>query len=436
MLSPDRRTSRFSWCRLFTFICVGLASVITVTGCSPLHISSGAKKTEVTKSIFSPGITYEPGIGKTDVNPQSPISVSVGLGVLSNITLKSSTGTRVKGKYDIKHRTWTTSEVLGYGKTYTWEGTVTEENSSGEEKNTAPLSGSFTTINPRVLISAQSNIGDGQVVGIAAPIMIQFDGLVANKAAVERALKVSSSQPAEGSWAWLSPTAQGDRIHYRTRKYWPAHTKVDVKAKFYGLDFGNGAFGASDFGISFNIGRNQIVKAHVPSYRMQVYRDGKMTMDIAASYGAANEARNVTRSGIHVISERHRTVLMTNLPYYKDTPEHFALRISNNGEFIHANPMTLAYQGNRNVSNGCVNLSTPDAEAYYNSTLYGDPIEVTGTDINLSEADGDIWDWAARWEDWKSWSALPAEEEIQTEIPAAEAPAAEVSPETPSRATS
>jgi len=38
--------------------------------------------------------------------------------------------------------------------------------------------------------------------------------------------------------------------------------------------------------------------------------------------------------------------------------------------------------------------SAASAAAYYKSTLLGDPVEVTGTKINLSPADGELFDWA------------------------------------------
>ena len=82
-------------------------------------------------------------------------------------------------------------------------------------------------------------------------------------------------------------------------------------------------------------------------------------------------------------------------------------RISNNGEFIHANPETTGVQGSSNVTNGCINLSTSDAQEYFGTALYGDPVEVTGTSIDLSPADGDIYDWAIDLPTWKSMSALP-----------------------------
>jgi hypothetical protein len=58
-----------------------------------------------------------------------------------------------------------------------------------------------------------------------------------------------------------------------------------------------------------------------------------------------------------------------------------------------------------NVSHGCINLSAASAEAYFNTAIYGDPVEVTGTSVPLSKADGDIYDWAYSWDEWKALSA-------------------------------
>jgi hypothetical protein len=82
------------------------------------------------------------------------------------------------------------------------------------------------------------------------------------------------------------------------------------------------------------------------------------------------------------------------------------VRISNNGEFIHANPESVGAQGSSNVTNGCINLSPEDAQTYFPTALYGDPVEVTGTSIPLSAADGDVYDWTIPWDKWKTMSAL------------------------------
>jgi lipoprotein-anchoring transpeptidase ErfK/SrfK len=107
-----------------------------------------------------------------------------------------------------------------------------------------------------------------------------------------------------------------------------------------------------------------------------------------------------------VVTEKFTDKRMTSRQYGYDVMEKWAVRMSNNGEFIHANPASAAAQGSSNVTHGCVNLSTADAKAYYDTVLYGDPVEVTGTPVALSAKDGDVWDWTLSWSQWQELSAL------------------------------
>src|SRR4029077_19639358 len=118
--------------------------------------------------------------------------------------------------------------------------------------------------------NGQFQLADGQVVGVAAPVIIQFDAAISDKASVEKALKVTTEPPVEGGWAWLPDEVGGSRVHYRTREYYPPGTKVHVDARLYGVDFGDGAYGAQDITLNFEIGRRQLVKADPPSPPSQV----------------------------------------------------------------------------------------------------------------------------------------------------------------------
>ncbi|HEY5858519.1 MAG TPA: Ig-like domain-containing protein [Aldersonia sp.] len=371
--------------------------VALVAGCSGGSGSSGSSPTTAGPVAQ---VTQNPEPGATDVNPTAPITVQVEQGTLHDVALTNPDGKVVASALNPDGTSYQTTEPLGYGATYTWSGTAL-----GTDGKTVPVEGSFTTLQPDSVVSAQAQIADGQEVGIAAPIILQFDGRVEDKAAAERALTVTTNPPTEGSWAWL-PDDNGSRVHWRPEDYWTPGTTVHVDAKLYGVDLGDGAYGGSDLTMDFTIGRSQVVIANAPSHRMQVVRDGETIMDIPVSYGEGNEARNVTRSGIHVVSEKHEDFLMSNPPFYENVRERWAVRISNNGEFIHANPETTGVQGSSNVTNGCINLSLSDAQAYFATALYGDPVEVTGTSIELSAADGDIYDWTIDWDTWKSMSAL------------------------------
>ncbi len=347
-------------------------------------------------------VRFTPADGATGVDPDAPVSLAASNGRLLAVTLTNAAGTIVSAAMSPDGHVWNTTEALGYGKTYTWQGSAV-----GADNRLVLVSGSFTTLTPQQVVGATLNIDDGSVVGIAAPIILQFDGHVADKVAVERALRVTTSPPTTGSWAWL-PDDNGDsRVHWRPEDYWQPGTEVSVLANLYGLSYGDGSYGKEDLSTHFTIGRSQIVKADVTSHRLVVVRDGQVILDLPASYGLVSDPRRNTTNGIHVVMSKSQTVLMSNPAYgYVDVPEHWAVRISNNGEFIHANPETTGVQGSSNVTHGCVNLSTANAEAYYATAIYGDPVEVTNSPVPLSAADGDIYDWAVPWEAWQAMSAL------------------------------
>ncbi len=376
-------------------------AVALVVGCSNGDSGAGGGDSNVPNSIGK--LTQTPEAGAENVSPIAPVSVQIEKGTLRDVALTNPAGKVVAGTLNSDKTTFTISEPLGYGVTYTWSGSAV-----GADNKTVPVEGAFTTVQPDSTTSARIQIADGQEVGIAAPIILQFSAHVEDKAAVEKALNLTTDPPTPGSWAWL-PDDNGSRVHWRPQNYWAPGTKVNLSAKLYGVDYGDGAYGDSDLTSNFTIGRSQIVEAVAPSHRMQVIRDGQVLFDFAVSYGEGNEARNVTRSGIHVVSEKHEDFLMSNPPFYSNVRERWAVRISNNGEFIHANPETTGVQGSSNVTNGCINLSPEDAAAYFPTALYGDPVEVTGTSIDLSAADGDLYDWTIDWPTWQSMSALHGE---------------------------
>ncbi len=340
--------------------------------------------------------------GGAPINPTAKVAVSARGGVLNpDVRLLRADGKAVPGTMSPDRSVFTVDGPLAYDRTYTWAGSAT-----GFDRVPADLSGKLVTLKPKAIAEVTVNIGDGQEVGIAAPIILKFNRTITDKAAVEKALTVTTEPPTTGSWGWLGED-NGSRVHWRPRDYFTPGTKVHAGAKLYGLDRGDGVFGDGDVTVDFRIGRSQIVKADAASHQIVVVRDGAPIMTLPCSYGGGDLDRNVTRSGIHVVTEKWEDFFMTNpAAGYFRIRERWAVRISNNGEFIHANPETVGVQGSSNVTNGCINLSLANAERYFHTAVYGDPVEVTGTRIELSERDGDIYDWAYSWPQWKRLSAI------------------------------
>jgi lipoprotein-anchoring transpeptidase ErfK/SrfK len=409
-VSPAKPLPSISRRRALTALAVGVVAPGALAACGT---KSGKPTAGAPAPPAAPSITYLPADAATDVVPVTPVRVEVKDGWFQRVTLTNAEGKPVAGALDRDRTVFSTTEPLGFGASYTWGGSVV-----GHDGKAVPVSAKFTTVNPSKQVNGQFQLADGQVVGVAAPVIIQFDASISDKAAVEKALTVTTEPPVEGGWAWLPDEVGGSRVHYRTKDYYPAGAKVHVDAKLYGVAFGDSAYGAQDISLDFAIGRRQVVKAEASSHRIQVLDGGgAVIMDFPCSYGEADLPRNITRSGIHVVTEKYEDFYMTNpAAGYSNAHERYAVRISNNGEFIHANPASSGAQGSTNVTNGCINLSTENAQEYFRSAIYGDPVEVTGTSIELSYADGDLWDWAVSWDEWVSMSAL-SPQASPTDIP-------------------
>ncbi|HEX4705016.1 MAG TPA: Ig-like domain-containing protein [Pseudonocardiaceae bacterium] len=376
--------------------CTSASGATTSAGTHPAPAHAQPLK----PAVLAASVTTQPASGSQDASPSGIVSASVADGVISSVALTTSAGTVVNGKLSPDKRTWTAGEVLGYGKSYTWSGSAV-----GADGKAVPIAGSFSTVTPARQISGRLNVGDGQTYGIAIPVALTFSAPVTDQAAVQNALSVTTSVPTTGAWAWLD----SQTVHWRPAGYYQPGTQVSVHANLYGVAFAPGVYGKADVSAAFTIGRSQVVQANTQTHRMVVITNGVQSADFPASYGLDSDPGRNTHSGTHVVMGRSPTVFMSNPTYhYTNVEVHWAVRISNNGEFIHAAPWSVGQQGKVNVSHGCVNLSDANAIAYYNTILVGDPVEVTGSAVPLGPSDGDFYDWTLTWAQWQAKSALTA----------------------------
>jgi lipoprotein-anchoring transpeptidase ErfK/SrfK len=343
-------------------------------------------------------IAFAPQNGATDVSVTEPVKITVDGGELTEATVTNPEGQPVAGEIATDKKSWASGEVLGYGKTYNF--TAKAKNADGKETSET---GTFTTLAPAATPRATINPGDNAEVGVGMPVSIKFpEGAPEDKAAVEKALKVETSVPVEGSWAWISDS----QVDWRPKEYWPANTQVTVNAKLYGVAYGGGAYGKADLSTAFTIGRNQVVKVHTPDHVLNVYRDGALVASYPTSAGEdANPDLN-TPNGTVIVMAKEEVGDFSNPRYgYTNVMKKWAVRISNHGEFIHENNDNAANIGKRNTSHGCLNLLEADAKAYYDSAMIGDPVEITGSQANFPTT-SDVFDWLIPWAQWKSMSAL------------------------------
>ncbi|PRX45527.1 lipoprotein-anchoring transpeptidase ErfK/SrfK [Prauserella shujinwangii] len=342
-------------------------------------------------------ISVDPAVDAQDVPVLQPVKVTAKDGALTEVALTNADGGAVKGEFNADRTEWTSTEPLGYGRTYTYSAKA-----KGGDNKVAELTGSFGTVTPAREVRATLNPIDDAQVGVAMPISVKFAEAISDRAAAQRALKVETTPEVEGAWAWLSDR----QVDWRPKEYWPAGTQVNVTAKLYGVHYGGGAYGKADVTTRFTIGRNQVVKIHTPDHRMRVYRDGTEFANYPCSNGRDDDPNLNTPNGTVIVMTKEPTSIFDNERYgYTNVKKKWCCRISNHGEYIHENEENRANIGKKNTSHGCVNLFEADAKAYFDSALIGDPVEVTGSKASFPTT-SDVMDWLLDWETWKSKSAL------------------------------
>lgn len=332
----------------------------------------------------------------------------------SATSTETSTEDAKKDSAKDKHSVTAPDEAAAWFSAYdlvadsTYELSATATSADGEEHDfTSTVNVSAGDASP---MSVRTTLSDDQTVGVGAPIILSFGSTVAKQYRddIEHRLSVKvtdedgKKRKVEGSWAWLPDDPQS-RLHFRPKDFWPAHSKVSVDVPLKNVPTTTNTVGQNDLTLDFDIGRKQVVKADAKSHRMVVTRDGKEVMNFPASLGAD---KSPSYNGTHVVMSKSADYTMTSEQWDYETDVRWAVRIHNNGEFIHAAPWSTGVQGSANVSHGCINLSTTRAKQYYDSAIFGDPVEITGSKVSLSTSASDISDWVYGWDDWKKMSAL------------------------------
>jgi lipoprotein-anchoring transpeptidase ErfK/SrfK len=269
--------------------------------------------------------------------------------------------------------------------------------------DTAPAPVATTTTAPPPQIHASLSPGDGEVVGVGMPATVTFDRAVAaaDRPAIEARLSVTTNPVVEGDWRWITPAI----VHWRPAAYWAPGTVVGVHSDLRGLQVGD-AQGADERTVQFRIGDAHLSTVDIASHQMTVTSNGQVVRVIPMSAG---RDRYPTHSGVHIALEKSRLVTMDSatVGIPRDSPGGYyrkvawATRLSYSGTYVHAAPWSAGAQGERNVSHGCINISTADAQWFYGFTQRGDVVSVVNSPAKPLLYDPGMADWNIPWDLWK-----------------------------------
>ena len=216
---------------------------------------------------------------------------------------------------------------------------------------------------------------NGTTVGVAMPIIINFTAPVTDQATAEQAIHISSDPPVPGKFYWMNAS----QVRWRPFDFWPAHTVVNIDA--------------AGTKSSFSAGDALVAMADNSTHMMTITRNGDVEQTFPISMGKPGRD---TPNGTYYVQGKSPDVVMDSATYGvpNTSPDGYrvhvqlAVRFDNSGNFVHSAPWSVADQGERNVSHGCINVSPSDAKWFYDNFGAGDPILVTNSVGSYTQDDG------------------------------------------------
>ena len=203
-----------------------------------------------------PAVTITPGNGSRGADPSKGITVTASGGTLKNVSVHTA-GDPVTGSYSAGNTSWHSTWALDVSQSYSVTVTAAASNGSTVTKTAA-----FRTLTPASTFTTEILEGAGQSYGVGMPIILYFSQRITNRAAVERALQVSTSKPVIGSWYWDYPCNMAATCAYfRPRDYWPAGTTVSFTGHLNGVEGAPGVYGHHTLTQTFGIGQSVIAVA-------------------------------------------------------------------------------------------------------------------------------------------------------------------------------
>lgn len=384
--------------RFVAVVLVGGAFAAGCTSSPSVEPAAEEKRAEPTTSAPAEpaSVTLSVPRGAQHVEPGKLVTASAEHAAITKASLVGAHGTVVSGEVRDDGASWSATEPLGYGKTYTLS-----VSAKGEDGETVEKKSTFTTATPAAEVSVYPNVQPGQRVGVGMPLVFTFSSDIVDKKAAERALRITTEPRTEGAFHWFSDS----EVTWRPKEYWRSGTTISVDAAIYGKHLGGGLYGAQDEHATVNVGKKVVAIADGGTHHMRVFVDDKMVRRMPISMGKPSSS---TPNGTYTVMSEHNGYTMDSSTYGVPTDSsagyeiwvETAARLSYSGIFYHSAPWSVGYQGNTNTSHGCINLAPEDAAWLMSHSQPGDLFRVqNGGEQVLEPTDG--WSvWQMSWRDW------------------------------------
>jgi lipoprotein-anchoring transpeptidase ErfK/SrfK len=361
-------------------------------------------------------IRITPEDGTKGVRPEDGLRVRVPDGRLESVKVVKSQDAQesaVPGRISADGLSWRPDDDrLALAARYTIDAVALD----GDGRRSARHA-TFTTYVPEERFIAYAAPENRSTVGTGMIVSLEFNREIENRAAVERAVKVTARPAVEIRPHWFG----NDRLDFRPQDYWRPGTEVTVALRLRDVEGAPGVYGLQHKTFSFTIGRHQVSLVDVARHTMKVWRDSALIATVPITAG---EPKTPTYNGKMVVTEMHELTRMNgatvgftkkNGKAEYDVPDvPHAMRLTTSGTFLHGNYWASPDAfGRRNLSHGCVGLrdvkggsSDTPAGWFFDRSLIGDVVEVVHSKDKEVAPDNGLGGWNMDWEEWIAGSAV------------------------------
>ncbi|MFC8394933.1 MULTISPECIES: Ig-like domain-containing protein [unclassified Streptomyces] len=376
-----------------------------VAGCSSDGDPLSAEPYDAADQISFSGSVEAGG----EADPDKPLEVVAedSDGRITDVTAVDASGRHVAGELAADGSRWHSTSPLAAGARYTVRVSTEDEDGAPGRKVLT-----FTTAKPATTRRLTVTFGPGAgTYGVGQPLTAELSAPVkdpAQRAVVERSLKVESTPAVSGAWHWVDDK----KLHYRPQDYWPAHATIGVRSTLEGVKVNDRLRGGGSEPLTIRTGDRVIAVTDAAAHRLTVYKNDEEIKQIPVTTGKPGFE---TRNGVKVVLAKERFVRMrsTTVGIAEGSAEsydldvEFATRVTWSGEYVHAAPWSVGSQGYDNVSHGCVGMSTDNAEWFFDTVREGDIVKVENSTGETMEPFGNGYgDWNLDWPIWQAGSAL------------------------------
>ncbi|MER6959451.1 Ig-like domain-containing protein [Streptomyces sp. NPDC000618] len=401
---------------------VALAAVMTWAGllAGAAGCTGGDSRSGLDRMVGKPPapedvIRVAPADGAKGVQPGEELRVRVPDGQLESVKVVRSQDARetvVPGRIAADGLSWQPDDDrLGLAARYTVDVVALDGQGNRSARHTT-----FTTYVPKERFIGYVTPENRSTVGTGMIVSLEFNREIDDRAAVERAVRVTAEPAADIRPHWFGNT----RLDFRPEEYWKPGTRVTVALGLRDVEGAPGVYGLQQKSFSFTVGRSQTSLVDAAKHTMQVRRDGELLATVPITAGAP---KNTTYNGKMVVTEMLELTRMNGATVgfkkadgkgeydIPDVPH--AMRLTSSGTFLHGNYWAEDVFGTANVSHGCVGLrdvkgggaDTP-AGWFFDRSLVGDVVEVVHSKDKVVAPDNGLGGWNMSWQEWLAGSAV------------------------------